>query len=218
MSEKSRKPDFLNCTKGIFLMKKDTSKDITGRNEIAGGKKSRREQALEASLAKLRARDEKLRTVRIVLRIALVLATVIFVFSDIAAALGIIASAKAGENWPLYFADYGYILIAGAVMLAAGTVLCLCRCSRIAVLISSAGTVTAIVIMQLIANYADEAGFFSDIRNMPASAVYQQAILPTVIVTVLLIALSLMQFFSMDEVEKRKRRKQAENAEAPRIV
>lgn len=199
-------------------MKKDNIKSKKENNDSTEIKKSRRQQALDASLARLRARDEKLKIVRIVLRIALILTTIFFVFSNIIAALGLISSAKAGENWPLYFADYGYILIAGAVLLAVGTVLCLLNFSRIAIPFSAAGTVTAIVIMQFISDYADEAGFYSTIRNMPASAVYQQALLPTMIVTVILIALALMQFFSMDEVQKRRRRKQEQEAEAPRIV
>lgn len=199
-------------------MKNEALKVKTENTVSEEKKKSRREQALEASLAKIRARDEKLKIVRIILRIALILATIFFVFSNIIAALGLISSAKAGENWPLYFADYGYILIAGAVILAAGTVLCLARKSCISILFSAAGTATVIVIMQLIANYADEAGFYSTIRSMPASAVYQQAMLPTIIVPVLLIALALMQFFSMEQTEKRRRKKQEAEAEAPRIV
>lgn len=199
-------------------MKNEASKVKRENTAKADVKRSRREQALEASLAKIRARDEKLKAVRIILRIALILATVFFVFSNIIAALGLISSAKAGENWPLYFADYGYMLIAGAAVLAIGTVLCLAGKSRISILFSVGGTAAVIVIMQLIANYADEAGFYSTIRGMPASAVYQQAMLPTIIVPVLLIALALMQFFSMEQTEKRRRKKQEAEAEAPRIV
>lgn len=199
-------------------MKKNTPESILENNDSNEIKKSRRQRSMEESMAKLRARDKKLSAVRIALRIALAATTIFYVFVNVMVALGLITSAKDGENWPLYFADYGYILIAGAGLLAVGTVLCFLKFSRISIIFSAAGTVTVIVIMNYIMSYADDSGFYSTIREMPASAVYQQAMLPTVIVTVLLIALSLMQYFSMEQVQKRRRRKQEESSDAPRII
>ncbi len=173
----------------------------------------------EQTMEKLKARDNKLKAVRIILRIALILSTLYFaVFCDVMAALGWISGARAGENWSLEFVDYGYIMIFAVILIVTGTVLCLAKLSRTSAVFSWCGTALAIVMMQKAVTYADNAGFYSDIRNMPASAVYQQAILPTIIVSVILTALALMQYFSMEAVQKRRDKKLAKDAEAPKIV
>ena len=182
-------------------------------------KKTEHALTLEQTLERMREKDRKLKTVRLILRIALIAATIYFLlFWDVMAALGWIASAQDGENWPMYFVNYGYGMIFAAAVITAGTVFCLCGLNRIAIAFSVTGTAIALVIMQLVVNYANDAGFYSTIRDMPAGTVYQNAIFPTAIVCVILIALALMQFFSMESTLKRREKKLQENAPAPKII
>ena len=139
-------------------------------------------------------------------------------FCDVMAALGWISSAQAGENWPIHFVDYGYIMLFAAAVITVGVVLCLLGWNRISMCLGVTGTVICFIVTQIVVNYANDAGFYSTLRGMPAGAVYQGAVFPTAIVCVLLIALALMQFFSMESVQKRREKKQRENAEAPKIV
>ncbi|MBQ8514188.1 MAG: hypothetical protein IJ496_02205 [Ruminococcus sp.] len=182
-------------------------------------KKTRHALSYEQTLKRLRERDRKLKAVRILLRVALVLSVLYCVwFCDVMAALGWIDMARAGENWPIHFVTYGYGMIFAAVLITAGAVLCLFGINWAAIGCGTAGTAICLIVMQLVVNYANEAGFYSTIQNKPAGAVYQDAIMPTILVCILLIALALMQFFSMDSVLKRREKKQQENAPAPKIV
>ncbi|MBQ8725224.1 MAG: hypothetical protein IJY74_06110 [Oscillospiraceae bacterium] len=182
-------------------------------------KKTEHALTFEQTMERMREKDKKLKAVRLVLRIALIAATIYFVlFCDVIAALGWISSAQDGENWPLHFVNYGYGMIFAAAVITAGTILCLCGLNRIAIAFSVTGTAIALVIMQLVVNYANDAGFYSTIRDMPAGTVYQNAIFPTAIVCVILIALALMQFFSMESTLKRREKKLQENAPAPKII
>ncbi|MDD6270327.1 MAG: hypothetical protein PUA84_09780 [Oscillospiraceae bacterium] len=132
----------------------------------------------------------------IILRILLVISVIFFVIINIVgAAFGIINSAGKGENWPLYFQNYGYMLILAAVILTAGAVLCLLKFSRISSVLAVSGTVVVLFIMEKISAYADEAGFYSALRDMPASSVYRQAFMPVIAVCILILALSLIQYF-----------------------
>lgn len=190
-------------------------------NDVKTEKKKKTQHALsyEQTLKRLRERDRKLKAVRILLRIALVLSALYCVwFCDVLAALGWIDMARAGENWPIHFVTYGYVMIFAAVLITAGVVMCLFRVNWTAIGLGVSGTAICLIVMQLVVNYANEAGFYSTIQNKSAGAVYQDAILPTIIVCILLIALALMQFFSMDSVLKRREKKQQENASAPKII
>ncbi len=197
------------------MKKKNNVSDTQKENE----KKTQHALSYEQSMKRLRERDQKLKIVRIILRIALVITTVYFVlFCDVMAALGWISNARDGENWPIHFVTYGQVMLFAVVLVTAGVIFCLFGCNRIAMGTAIPGTVIALVIMQLVVNYANEAGFYSTLRNMSAGAVYQEAILPTAVVCIILIALALMQFFSMDSIQKRREKKRQENAEAPKIV
>ncbi|MGN0584485.1 MAG: hypothetical protein ACI4JD_03425 [Ruminococcus sp.] len=133
----------------------------------------------------------------IILRILLVISVIFFVIINVAgAALGIINSAGKGENWPEYFLNYGYMLILAAFLLTAGAVLCLLRFSRISAALAVSGTGVVLFIMEKITAYADEAGFYSTLRDMPASSVYRQALMPAIAVCILILVLSSIQYFS----------------------
>lgn len=173
----------------------------------------------EETRSRLRARDRKLGVVRIVLRIVLIISTLWFcVFCDSMAALGWITAARAGESWGLQFVDYGYIMLFAVVLMTVATVLCLCKINRISMVMSWSGCILAFAMMSKAVSYANDAGFYSTIRDMPASSVYQQAIMPTAVVSVILTALALMQYFSFDAAEKRRKRKAEKDAPAPKIV
>ncbi len=194
-------------------MKNDKKKTASSKKETVSA------YSYEQTLERLRAREKKIRIVRIVLRIALVISCLYFVlFCDVMAALGWISNARSGENWPIHFVTYGQMMIFAVVLITAGVILCLCRCNRIAMLLAVPGTVLSLVLMELVAGYADEAGFYSTLRDMTAGAVYRDAILPTAFVCILLIALALMQYFSMDSVQKRREKKMHEEDAAPKIV
>ncbi len=173
----------------------------------------------EETLSRLKAKDRKLRGVRIVLRIALIISTLWFcVFCDSMAALGWITAAREGENWGLQFVDYGYIMLFAVALMTVATVLCLFKVNRTSMVLSWSGCILAFSMMSKAVSYANEAGFYSTIRDMPASAVYQQAIMPTALVSVILTALALMQYFSFEAAEKRRKRRAEKDAPAPKIV
>lgn len=181
-------------------------------------KKTQHALTYEQTMERMRAKDRKMKIVRILLRAVLLLVTFYSVFCNAMASMGWISSAQAGENWPIHFVDYGYILLFATGVLAAAVILCLFGLSRTSMCLAVPSTIVCFIVTQIVVNYANEAGFYSTLRDMPAGSVYQDAVFPTAIVCILLIILSLMQYFSMESVQKRREKKQRENAPAPKIV
>lgn len=201
------------------MKKEPEAKKLSKNGKCEEEPKTKHALSYHQTVKRLRARERKMYIVRMILRVALIVTTLYFVwFCDGMAALGWISNARAGENWPLYFVTYGRVMLFAMVLITAGSIFCLLGFNWLSMGLAVPGTVIALIVMQLVVNYANEAGFYSTIRNMPAGAVYQDAIFPTAIVCVILIALALMQFFSMKSVQKRRAKKLHENASAPRIV
>ena len=86
----------------------------------------------------------------------------------------------------------------------------------------TAGFAAAMTVLAKMMKYADESGWSDRYTMQPASDIYRNRILPTLIPFILLIAAAVLQYFSYDETLKRKiRREEKEkqkNLPAPKIL
>lgn len=155
----------------------------------------------------------------VILKCALVFTLVLFVWiTDIGCASGWIKNARAGENWPPEFVRYGQMLIAASILLTAGTVLVFLRRNWIAVGVATVGMILCLIAVFRVTAYAADSGFYSQLMDMPVDTLYRMEILPTCIPYACLIAIALIQFFSVESKEKRREKRRREEQEAPSIL
>ena len=111
----------------------------------------------------------------IILRILLVLSTILFTWITCwGCGLGWISRARAGSNWPMSFVGYGQMLLVGSGLLTLGTVLVLlCRKNWLnwaAAGSAAGGVVLCLLALYHVASYAKEHSFYSQLMQMPLSA------------------------------------------------
>lgn len=112
-------------------------------------------------------------------------------------------------------------IIAGAAM-TIGTVLVLLKKNIISMIFNASGFALCMLMLAKLVDHADRAGWSNAHTMEPISSMYITRIIPVVMPFVLAITIALIQFFSYEEREKRRMRKQEkkakENATAPSIV
>lgn len=154
------------------------------------------------------------------IKILLIISTLIFpLFINIMSGIGWISTySKYGGE----FTICGVIMIVSSVLMAAATIFCLCKFNISAAVSGSLGFITAMVILYKMMYYADERGWSDRFTMQPASDIYRNRILPTIIPFIFLIAAVVIQYFSYDEKVKRKLRREEkerkENMPAPKIL
>lgn len=159
----------------------------------------------------------------IFLRILLILTGILCCWViDLGCALGWIRNARAGENWPLDFVGYGQMMIAASVFLTVGAVLVLLYRRRwmnwAGIGVGTVGILLCMIALYRVSSYAADSGFYSKIMDMPADALYRMEILSTLAVYGSLVALALVQFFSVDARMRRIRKKRQDLTKTPSVL
>lgn len=154
-----------------------------------------------------------------ILRVVMILCTVVFGWLiDTGYALGWISNAAQGDNWPENYGRYGVFMIMGSVFLTASVILVLCHVNRISLLTAVAGGTLQGISLVVMANYAADSGFYSNVMDMAVNRLYYFGIGPTGFAYLALIILALMQFISYEERTKRQAKRDAKEAKAPSIL
>ncbi len=169
------------------------------------------------------------KALHIVLQVLLVLTTLVYpLFMDLLSAAGWQHNVNAG-NYPSLFGAYAAWMTIGALLLTAGTVLCLigksCRfwqCNIAALVCAALGIIPCMTVLYQVMAYADQN--FPGMRETmaPVSAMYRDRILPTLLPFLLICGLSVWQMCSYEcgvyRRQKREERRRKDAEEAPRIL
>ncbi len=171
------------------------------------------------------------RTVRIILRVLLVITTLLYpVVMDMLSAAGWQQNLKSnGGSYPdEIFGPFATWMFIGAGLLVLGTLLCLLGarlrlwlCNLLALACACPGIAACMTVLYRFCAYADRKGYSSQ-DMQPASDIYRDRILPTLLPFALICILALWQFFAYDARVWRKQKRDAgrreRNAEAPKIL
>ncbi len=171
------------------------------------------------------------RTARIILRVLLVVTTLVYpLFMDMLAAAGWQHNLRSrGGNYPDdVFGPFVTWMFIGAGLLVIAAVLCLLGaklrlwlCNLLALACACPGIAACMTVLYRFCAYADSRGY-SNQEMRPASDIYRDRILPTLVPFALLCVLALWQFLAYDarvwRKQKRDARRRALNAEAPKIL
>lgn len=154
------------------------------------------------------------------LKVLLIASTAVYpLFMDLLSGIGWISTyGRYGSE----FTVMGTVMVISSALMTAAVVLCLLKFNISAVVTETIGFAAAMTIMIKMMNIADESGW-SDMYSMqPASDMYRNRILPTLIPFILLIAAAVLQYFSYDEKVKRRLKREEkekrENMPAPKIL
>lgn len=119
----------------------------------------------------------------------------------------------------------GIILIVSGIIMTTGAILCMFRKNIpniVALICSVGGFALCIMMLRLICFHADAAGWTDKYAMTPISDMYKARIVPSVAPAIIATAVSLIQIFSYDASEERRRRRklreERENAPAPKII
>ena len=154
--------------------------------------------------------------VLIFVKLVLLVLTMIYpVFFDIGGGLSAYFN-SAPEN-----RKYGMMMAVSGFIIAYSVVLCLKKYNIASAVLGIGASIVCIYAVSCYAGVADSLGL-TDYNLVPLSQKYRSYNYPTIAVTILQTILAGIQYFSLDESEKRderRRKKEAEkNAEAPKIV
>ncbi len=154
-----------------------------------------------------------------VLRVITLITTILFSWiCDIGCGYGIISNANAGDNWPESYALFGEMLVAAAILLTVGCVFILIRRYLPSLILSIIAIALIIVATIEIVTYASDSAFYSKLMDMPASEVYCLELLPTLLPALCMLILSLIAHCGNQGQERRREKKERENATAPSIL
>lgn len=119
----------------------------------------------------------------------------------------------------------GFFLIASAVLMTLGAILCIFRknaANILSLIFSSGGFILCMAMLHKLVSHADRCGWTNKYTLQPISSMYKSRILPCIIPVVLSIAVALIQLFSYEMIQYRRQRraeKEAkENTPAPPII
>ncbi len=116
-------------------------------------------------------------------------------------------------------ATVGGLLIASGIIMTVGAVLCALRKNISAMVCSGGGLALCLSMLFKLCTHADSAGWSDKFNMTPISDMYKARILPCIAPVAIAVIVAAIQHFSREEVEKRrKRRRDAENAPAPKII
>ena len=166
-------------------------------------------------------KNEKItKKILVFLKVLLIASTAVNpLFMDLLSGIGWISTySRYGSE----FTVMGTVMVISSGLMSAAVVLCLLKRNISAVVTETAGFAAAMTIMVKMMNIADERGWSDMYTMQPASDMYRNRILPTVIPFVLLIAAAVLQYFSYDEKVKRRlkheEKEKKENIPAPKIL
>lgn len=166
-------------------------------------------------------KNEKItKKILVFLKVLLIASTAVYpLFMDLLSGIGWISTySRYGSE----FTVIGTVMVISSGLMSAAVVLCLLKKNISAVVTETAGFAAAMTIMIKMMNIADERGWSDMYTMQPASDMYRNRILPTVIPFVLLIAAAVLQYFSYDEKVKRRLKREEkekkENMPAPKIL
>lgn len=155
-----------------------------------------------------------------VMRAILVLLTLVYpLFMVILSGAGLVYNSDSyGED----IVRIGALLIASGVAMGIGTLLVMLKQNIASVIVEIPAFALCMTMLNKLVTHADSAGWSNAHTMEPISSMYITRIIPVVMPFVLAITIALIQFFSYEEREKRRMRKQEkkakENATAPSIV
>ncbi|WP_296694993.1 hypothetical protein [Ruminococcus sp.] len=119
----------------------------------------------------------------------------------------------------------GFFLIFSAALMTAGAILCIFRKNAadiLSIVFSAGGFILCMVMLYKLVSHADRCGWTDKYTLQPISSMYKARILPCIIPAAMAIAVALIQLFSYDMIQYRRKRraeKEArENAPAPPII
>ena len=169
---------------------------------------------------RLRKKEKITKKILLIIKIFLIATTAIFpMFMNLMSGIGWISTYG---GYGSKFIVSGVVMIISSVLMTASVVLCMMKFNLAAVIANTAGFAAAMTVLAKMMKYADESGWSDRYTMQPASDIYRNRILPTLIPFILLIAAAVLQYFSYDETLKRKiRREEKEkqkNLPAPKIL
>ncbi|MCC8111244.1 MAG: hypothetical protein LIO74_06405 [Ruminococcus sp.] len=168
--------------------------------------------------AKQYRRNQRSRTCRNVLKVLMILTGIVTVFIHLGQAWGWISNANAGDNWPSNYADYGWFMVVGTILLVIAIILVLFHLNWVSIGIGTVGGILCAGMVFLFVHYASANSFYSDLLNMQVKNLYVLEEIPAMAAFVCLWGVGLLQFWSEEAVEKRRKKRAEKDAEAPSIL
>lgn len=119
----------------------------------------------------------------------------------------------------------GIFLIAAAVMMTAGAVLCLIRknlTNIISIILTSGGFALCMTMLHKLTEHADKSGWSDKYTMTPISDMYRSRVMPCIAPAALALVIAVVQLMSYElseqRRERRRRKKELENAPAPSVL
>lgn len=168
----------------------------------------------------LRKKEKITKKILLFIKILLIATTAVFpMFMNLMSGIGWIS---AYGEYDSKFIVLGTFMIISSVLMTASVILCMMKLNIIAVLTDTVGFAAAMTVLSKMMKFADESGWSDRFTMQPASDIYRNRILPTLIPFILLIAAAVIQYFSYDETIKRKNRREEKekqkNLPSPKII
>ncbi len=155
-----------------------------------------------------------------ILKICLIISTAVFpLFMNLMSGIGWISTYTRYSN---EIRTMGIIILISSALMTLALIFCLLKFNLFAIFTECLGFTVTMTVLTKMMNYADNNGWSNQITMQPASDLYRNRILPTIIPFVLLITIALLQYFSYEEKVKRKikreEKEKKENMTAPKII
>ena len=115
----------------------------------------------------------------------------------------------------------GKLLIVSGAVMAAGAVLCLFRrniCNAVSLFCSGGGLALCMSMMYKLCQHADSAGWSDKYTMTPISDMYRSRIMPSIVPAVIAVIIALLQLFSYEAAEERRKRRESKEVPASKII
>lgn len=175
---------------------------------------------IENNMNRITKKEKITKNILFIIKIFLIISTVIFpIVMNLLSGIGWISTyTKYGAE----FTAMGIVLLISSALMTVALILCLLKFNISAVLLQCVGFTAAMVALVKMMNYADEGGWIHHSTMQPASDIFRNHIMPTLIPFVLLVAVASLQYFAYDQkVKRRLKREEKEkkkNLTAPKIL
>lgn len=154
------------------------------------------------------------------LKIILIATTLIFPASMvIPAGAGLVYN---GSSYGVHLIRIGWLLVLSGILMIAGSILVCLKKNIASLIFSCSGFTLCMLMLRLIVNHADAAGWSDKYTMELVSSMYLSRILPVIAPFALSAAIAVIQFFSYEAVQSRREKKrlkdERENRPAPPII
>lgn len=154
------------------------------------------------------------------LKIILIVSTVIFpLFFNLLGGAGLVYESVTNYSAGLLtrsdfssLRNLGVLLLLSSVLMLSATVLCIKKNDMLSIILETSGFIIFITVLVLLINIVKQSGL-SDENLKPYSQIYFQRHFPTVIHFLVVFALSLIDYFSYDNMLQRKIKENKEDAD-----